>query len=225
MTFSQGLLLFCAAILGGTLNAVAGGGSFICFPALVFTGLPAIPANATNSVALWPGSVASVGAYRRELVQQKRIILIVMVCTSLLGGILGALLLLKTPQEIFVRLVPYLLLVATLLFTFSGPIVAWLRGQRQGQGRATAPALGNDWQGQGQTFAPILEKGRQFATPMLRKEVQKVQATGPVLEQERHDAVSILEDVPHSVPALVGLSFAQLVIAVYGGYFGGGIGI
>jgi uncharacterized protein len=183
MTFSQGLILFCAAILGGTLNAVAGGGSFICFPTLVFTGLPAIPANATNSVALWPGSVASVGAYRRELAQQKRTLLILLVCTSLIGGILGALLLLKTPQEIFVRLVPYLLLVATLLFTFSGPIIAKLRGpKRRDTDRGKPLSL------------------RPLSAPVLGK-------------------------VPLSIPTLVGLSFAQLVIAVYGGYFGGGIGI
>ena len=214
MNFSQGLILFCAAILGGTLNAVAGGGSFICFPALVFTGLPAIPANATNTVALWPGSVASVGAYRREFAEQQPALLILLVCTSLIGGILGALLLLKTPPGVFVHLVPYLLLVATLLFTLSGPITTKLRGR----GQATTPALES---GQGQTVATTLEGERGQATiPALESGQGQTVATtleggqGPTLEKARL-----------SIPMLVGLSFAQMVIAVYGGYFGGGIGI
>src|SRR5437588_3994827 len=122
MTLLQFLILFIAAILGGTLNSVAGGGSFITFPALIFAGVLPINANATSTVALWPGSVASVGAYRKELAKQNRIILLVLAVTSLIGGILGALLLLRTPQTTFVRLIPYLLLVATLLFTFSGRI-------------------------------------------------------------------------------------------------------
>ena len=187
MTFSQGLILFCAAILGGTLNSVAGGGSFIGFPALVFTGLPAISANATNTVALWPGSVASVGAYRRELAEQKPALLILLVSTSLIGGILGALLLLKTPPQVFVRLIPYLLLVATLLFTLSGPITTKLRGQ----GLRTADPAGED-------NSPF--GGQLPTTPMLEK-------------------------TQLSIPTLIGLSCAQMVIAIYGGYFGGGIGI
>src|SRR5713101_8273515 len=92
MTFLQACLLFIAAILGGTLNSVAGGGSFIAFPALIFTGVPPIDANATNTVALWPGSVASVGAYRKELAAQNRRLLLVLSGSSLVGGVLGALL-------------------------------------------------------------------------------------------------------------------------------------
>src|SRR6266581_8683843 len=113
MTFLQACLLFIAAILGGSLNSVAGGGSFIGFPSLVFTGVPPINANATNTIALWPGVVASTGAYRKELAKQKRSFVIVLGGTSLIGGVLGALLLLHTPQATFVRLIPYLLLVAT----------------------------------------------------------------------------------------------------------------
>jgi uncharacterized membrane protein YfcA len=234
MTFSQGLILFCAAILGGTLNAVAGGGSFICFPALVFTGLPAISANATNSVALWPGSVASVGAYRRELARQTLILLILMISMSLIGGILGALLLLKTPPEIFVRLVPYLLLVATLLFTFSGPITARLRRQRLvgspmgavgivpnassarhrvGARHRTGASPVRPYSADPIPIAPTLEKEEQ-ANAVLQLNGIEGQATTATLGKETL-----------SVPMFVGLSFAQLVIAVYGGYFGGGIGI
>src|SRR6266849_1585553 len=131
MTILQAFLLFMAAILGGTLNSVAGGGSFISFPALIFTGVPPINANATNTVALWPGSVASTGAYRKELLSQNRVIMLVLSITSLIGGVLGAILLLNTSQATFVRLIPYLLLLATLLFTFSGPIMTRLRARKR----------------------------------------------------------------------------------------------
>jgi uncharacterized membrane protein YfcA len=130
MTFLQIFVLFVAAILGGTLNSVAGGGSFITFPALLFTGILPINANATSTVALWPGSVASTGAYREELAKQDRTRLFVLGGTSLIGGVLGAVLLLRTSQTTFVRLVPYLLLVATLLFTFSAPIMDRLRKRK-----------------------------------------------------------------------------------------------
>src|SRR6266496_2078249 len=90
MTFPQIVLLFVAAVVGGTLNAVAGGGSFLTFPALIFVGVPPIQANATSTVAIWPGSVASTGAYRRELSQQRRSLLYLTVGTSLIGGVVGA---------------------------------------------------------------------------------------------------------------------------------------
>ncbi|HYU76754.1 MAG TPA: sulfite exporter TauE/SafE family protein, partial [Ktedonobacteraceae bacterium] len=122
MTFLQICVLFVAGILGGTLNSVAGGGSFITFPTLLFTGVPPINANATSTVALWPGSVASTSAYRKELAKQERVRLLVLSGTSLIGGVLGAILLLRTSQTTFVRLVPYLLLMATVLFAFSAPI-------------------------------------------------------------------------------------------------------
>src|SRR5215467_4975958 len=129
MTFlsGTGFILFFAAVLGGALNSVAGGGSFITFPTLIFTGVPAIQANATSTVALWPGSLASVGAYRKEIAKQNRVLMLVLVGISLIGGILGAVLLLRTPQATFVRLIPYLLLLATLLFAFSPLITARLR--------------------------------------------------------------------------------------------------
>jgi uncharacterized membrane protein YfcA len=164
--FSQLLVLFIAAIIGGTLNSVAGGGSFFGFPALLFTGVPAIQSNATNTIALWPGSLASVGAYRRELAAQPRGILFLLIGSSLIGGILGATLLLNTSQTTFIALIPYLLLLATLLFAFSPYITARLRAR-----------------------------------------------------------VSISSKTQRSIPSLIGIAIAQLVISVYGGYFGGGIGI
>jgi len=125
----EGLLLFLAAVAAGALNAVVGGGSFISFPALIFTGIPPIEANATNTAALWPGLVVSAGAYRRELSATRRLMppLIVM---ALVGGLLGALALLHTPQKTFLRLVPWFLLLATLLFVFSARINRWIRGHQ-----------------------------------------------------------------------------------------------
>jgi uncharacterized membrane protein YfcA len=111
-------LLFIAAFLAGSLNAVAGGGSFLTFPALVFTGVPPIIANASSTVAVFPGSFASAWAYRRDFVPFERVGLWPMLAVSLIGGIAGALLLLWTPARTFDQLIPWLLLGATLLFGF-----------------------------------------------------------------------------------------------------------
>jgi uncharacterized membrane protein YfcA len=112
-------LLFVAALLAGSLNAVAGGGSFLAFPALLFTGVPAVAANATNTVALWTGLVFSGGAFRSHL-RVRRLVLVVLVAVSLLGGGIGALLLLRTPARTFMRILPWLIGSATVIFIF-GP--------------------------------------------------------------------------------------------------------
>ncbi len=119
------LLLFIAAILAGALNAVAGGGTMFTFPALMFTGVPATLANATSKVGIWPGAAASVWAYRKEL-KEYRHYLPLLLPISLLGGWLGAQLLLVTPQEQFEFLVPWLLLLATLLFMYGKQIRVWV---------------------------------------------------------------------------------------------------
>jgi len=162
-TLFQALLLLCSAMLAGALNGIAGGGSFIAFPALIFTGVQPIAANATNNAALWLGALASVRAYRSELSTQPRE-LIMLSATSLIGGVLGSVALLYTPQTLFTKLIPYLLLLATLLFTFSKPLTTWLRA--------------------------------------------------------RHQKLSNTESLP-----MPGILLLQLVIATYGGFFGGGIGI
>src|SRR5258707_13525096 len=107
MTLLQFVLLFLAAVLGGALNSVAGGGSFITFPSLIFAGTGAIKANATSTLALWPGSVASATAYRKELASLNRLLLLVLVGTSLVGGGLGANLLLLPAHPPSVPLIPY----------------------------------------------------------------------------------------------------------------------
>src|SRR5690349_3086143 len=131
MTILDILILFFAAMIAGALNSVAGGGSFISFPALLFTGVAPKVANITNTVALWPGSIASVGAYRKELIEQeKQIVPIVIV--SLIGGVLGGLLLLATPESTFGYLLPWLLLLATLLFIYGRTLSTRLRSRVEG---------------------------------------------------------------------------------------------
>jgi uncharacterized membrane protein YfcA len=121
LTVPTAVLLFVAAAIGGAINAVAGGGSFVCFPALLLVGVPPIAANATNTIALWPGTVASAVAYRRELEDVRRE-LIALGIASLAGSWVGATLLLETSNRAFVLFVPWLLLFATLVFSFGGAI-------------------------------------------------------------------------------------------------------
>jgi uncharacterized membrane protein YfcA len=130
VTPAIGVLLFVAAAIGGGMNSVAGGGSFVAFPALLFAGVPPVPANATNTIALWPGAVASAVAYRRELADVGRELLPLSVA-AFFGGLAGSLLLLHTAEHTFVLLIPWLLLFATLLFTFGGPLAKRLTGGRR----------------------------------------------------------------------------------------------
>jgi uncharacterized membrane protein YfcA len=162
--FGQAIFLLIAAGIAGALNAVAGGGSFISFPALLFIRIPAVAANATNTVALWPGLAASTIAYLKRLNAPARV-LIPLLVTSIVGGWAGALLLLKTPQHTFLRLVPWLLLGGTLLFAFGNSI------------RSIA--------------------GKTAVVDDLRK---------------------------ISWQAIAVSSVAELLLSVYGGYFGAGIG-
>lgn len=153
--------LFVAAAIGGALNAVAGGGSFIAFPALLFTGVPPVPANATNTVALWTGLAFSGGAFRHYL-RVQRTILITLTCVSLIGGTVGAILLLRTPAHTFMRILPWLMLAATVLFLI-GPSLT----------RSTEPRI----------------------------------------------------NVDRGTRALAAAALFQLLVGIYGGYFGGGMGI
>ncbi len=169
MHLSHPVLLFFAGFVAGSINSVAGGGSFISFPTLIFTGVPPIEANATNTAALFPGTLASTFAYRKTLDAKARRLLWPLIITGIIGGVLGARILLITPQVTFLHLVPWLLLAATLLFVFSRRLTAWVRG-RAGFGVSSADA---------KTPRPLL---------------------------------------------ITGL-FLQLLIAIYVGYFGAGVGI
>jgi hypothetical protein len=122
--------LIVAAFLAGVLNAVAGGGSFLLFPAMLGTGMLPVKANATNTVALWPGQLTSIAAYREDIRKNMRLVF-PMGLAGLLGGTAGALVLLHTPQTTFMRLVPWLLLVAATIFACSGPVSRWLARRKQ----------------------------------------------------------------------------------------------
>lgn len=124
---SSYLLLIAAAFAAGIMNAVAGGGSFLTFPALIFTGVPSIIANASSTVALFPGSFASAWAYRHHFSQFDGIPFKAVLGVSLAGGLSGALLLLFTPQRTFDGLLPWLLLFATTVFTFGPKLAPKLR--------------------------------------------------------------------------------------------------
>jgi uncharacterized protein len=162
--FRQAVFLLFAAGIAGALNALAGGGSFISFPALLFIRIPAVLANATNTVALWPGLAASTVSYWKRLNAPLRV-LVPLLVTSVAGGWAGAVLLLRTPQHAFLRLVPWLLLGGTLLFAFGNSI------------RAIA--------------------GKSVVTDDLRNTSWRV---------------------------ILISSVAEFLVAVYGGYFGAGIG-
>lgn len=171
------LLLLGASFLGGTLNSVAGGGSFITFPTLIYIGVPPIPANATGTTGLWPASASAAWALRQELARQQRRLLLVLGFSSVTGGVGGAILLLKTPQTTFTLLIPFLMLLATVLFAISPLVNARIRQRTL------------SWQ-----------KER---------------------EAEQHEG----GESRLSWFVLAGIALLQLVISVYGGYFGGGIGI
>jgi hypothetical protein len=150
------IALFAAAFLGGALNSLAGGGTLVTFPALLFAGLSPIDANASSVVALFPGTFAGAWAFRHSILAIREFSVRGFLVLGLVGGLIGACLLLYTPPTLFAGLVPYLLLFATLVF-----------------------AIGN--------FAPL-------------QVIQRV-AIGPK-----------------------GALATLFVIAIYGGYFGGGIG-
>jgi hypothetical protein len=115
------LIAFGAAVIAGMINSVAGGGTLVSFPALVWLGRDPIIANATNAVALWPGSLAGMIGFRRELEGSRKWMLILL-APSIIGGLAGAILLLLTPSPVFAAIVPFLILFATILFAAGEPV-------------------------------------------------------------------------------------------------------
>jgi uncharacterized membrane protein YfcA len=166
MDESRLIWVVLAAAVGGAINSIAGGGTLITFPALVGLGVPAIIANATSTVALWPGAIGSMYGYRHELAGARHWAVRFAV-PSLLGGLAGALLLLRTPAERFDAIVPWLVLGATLLFLIQRPLMSALRS------RGAAAHVGD----------------------------------------------------PATRPPTLALLLFQFGVAIYGGYFGAGIGI
>jgi uncharacterized protein len=169
-------LIVLIAAVSGVMNAIAGGGTLLTFPALIGLGIPAIVANATSTVALWPAALSSMVGYRQELTGARRWA-IAFALPSFAGGLAGALLLVRTPPDRFAELVPWLILGATALFIAQGPLLSALRRRRARlAGAAGSPPASDD-----------TERTRSF-------------------------------------PPLSILVF-QFLVAIYGGYFGAGVGI
>jgi uncharacterized membrane protein YfcA len=135
VTAAQVSLLLGSSVAAGTLNAVAGGGNFFTIPALISVGMPSIGANATSTVALWPGTMASVAAYRKDIWRERRL-LPRLLAMSVVGGFIGAVILVKTPETTFDRLLPWLLLSATAIFAFGHRLTQWLRRREAAHGQA-----------------------------------------------------------------------------------------
>jgi uncharacterized membrane protein YfcA len=121
LDFLHAAAAFGAAFLAGLINSVAGGGTLVTFPTLIWLGLNSVTANATSTVAIWPGTLGSMWGYRREL-RATEARLFSLVIPSLIGGLIGASLLRFTPPALFDRLVPFLILFATLLFMAQEPV-------------------------------------------------------------------------------------------------------
>jgi uncharacterized membrane protein YfcA len=121
------LLLAAAGFIAGTMNALAGGGSFVSLPALIAVGVPSVQANASSTVALFPAGLASAWAYRDGLGPVGNVSLRPLFVVTLLGGVLGAILLLSTPTRMFDVVLPWLLLVATITLAFGRKFGEWLR--------------------------------------------------------------------------------------------------
>jgi uncharacterized membrane protein YfcA len=181
------LVVFASAV-AGAVNSIAGGGTLLTFPALVGLGIPPLVANATSTVALWPGALGSMWGYRREL-QGMRRWAVAFAVPSLAGGLVGAWLLLRTSPERFEALVPWLVLGATALFMAQGPITGSVARRRSGKGDGES---GKGEAGKGKREAAAHASSR-FPLPASH--------------------------IPRSV-----LSY-QLLVAIYGGYFGAGVGI
>jgi uncharacterized membrane protein YfcA len=131
MPFIHAAAMFVAAFLAGVVNSIAGGGTLLTFPLLIWLGLDPKIANATSTVALWPGLFGGLFGYRREM-NDSSLILMRLGVISVVGGGVGAWLLIVTPSPTFARLVPFLILFATILFMSQGPVNRWLHLPSEG---------------------------------------------------------------------------------------------
>ena len=136
LNFWSYLIFFLAGIFAGAVNSVAGGGSLISFPTMVAMGIPAIVANATNTAAIWPGSLSSAITYGREI-KPERSLLFTLLIPSIIGGLLGAVVLVITPPALFGEIVPFLVLFATLLFASRGLFDRLIKRPSNEEGKVT----------------------------------------------------------------------------------------
>jgi len=141
MDFTHAAVAFGASFLAGAINSVAGGGTLVSFPTLIWLGLDSVTANATSTVAIWPGTVGSAWGYRREL-RGAAPRFLALIVPSLVGGITGAMLLRWTPSATFDRMVPFLILFATLLFMAQEPVQRRLKTADAGAHQSTKWLVG-----------------------------------------------------------------------------------
>ncbi|MDC0504751.1 sulfite exporter TauE/SafE family protein [Amylibacter sp.] len=134
MTIFELSLLASASFIAGIINSIAGGGSFLTFPALVFTGVPTIAANATSAVAVFPGYLSGALGFAKELKEYPKSKFLLLITLSIIGGIGGSLLLLITPASVFSYIIPWLLGFATLLFAFGDFVAKWAKKNSNSNG-------------------------------------------------------------------------------------------
>ena len=134
MTIFELSLLASASFIAGIINSIAGGGSFLTFPALVFTGVPTIAANATSAVAVFPGYLSGALGFAKELKEYPKSKFLLLITLSIMGGIGGSLLLLITPASVFSYIIPWLLGFATLLFAFGDFVAKWAKKNSSSNG-------------------------------------------------------------------------------------------
>ncbi len=200
MLWQHNLVLFVAAAIAGMVNSVAGGGTLITFPALLSAGIGAKIANATSTVALWPGQLSSLWGYRKELGQNRKAI-VRLAIPSLLGGALGAWLLLHTSSNFFSHIVPFLILLATALFIVQEPLARLQKARAEQASARLAKNVALD-------SPPVSTSPANASLPPY-----VISTTG---------AAPIGEPSP---TAWAGVIVFQFFVAIYGGYFGAGIGI
>ena len=134
MTIFELSLLVSASFVAGIINSIAGGGSFLTFPALVFSGVPTIAANATSAVAVFPGYLSGALGFSKELKEYPKSKFLLLIILSIMGGIGGSLLLLITPASVFSYIIPWLLGFATLLFAFGDFVGKWAKKNSNSNG-------------------------------------------------------------------------------------------
>ena len=206
-----------AAFVAGAMNSVAGGGSFLSFPSLVFAGVPPISANATNNAAMWVGQIGSAHGYREE-VAAHRSIFVPAIAVSVVGALVGAILLLLTPPRTFERIIPWLLLFATLIFAAS----PFLRRKTEVQTPRHAP-----WQVVAQFFVAIY--GGYFGAGMGIVMLAVLAFSGLPTFNAQNGIKNVLSAaingvalIPFVVARIVDWRFAipMAAIALAGGYLG-----
>jgi uncharacterized membrane protein YfcA len=216
-------LIGFAAFCAGAMNAVAGGGTFFSFPALLAVGVPPVAANASNSVALWPASLSGAWAYRAELARYKQY-LIPLGIVSFVGGIGGGLLLLSTKDATFAKLIPWLLLFATVLFAFSARISRWIRGAVEAEPNNSAGSLAG--------HAVVSVYGGFFGAGMGILMLASLAMAGHDDVHEINAIKNLLSAVIYSVTVLTFViagaiswphTFVMLATATLGGYWGASI--